>query len=77
MKKLTLALGIVSLALTVSASPRTEGHERSQWLGRHGYDHDVVPYASVPEATSTMALAIMGIAALGAAGAISKKRKQT
>jgi len=74
MKKIMLALSIVSVALTVAASPR-EGHERSQWLGRHGYDHDDVPQASVPEGSSTLALAAIGIVSLGFV-AISVNRKK-
>ena len=73
MKKLTLAISIVSFALTVAAAPHSG--ERSHWMGRHdNVDNAVVPQGSVPDSTPTLALAILGIAALGLTGASLKRR---
>ena len=75
MKTLVLALGIVSLALTVTASPREGSRERHHWVGRHEYSNDDVPQVSVPDASSTMGLAAIGLASLSLAGICKGRRK--
>jgi len=75
MKRITLALSIVSLALTVTAAPRSEVHERDHLVGRASYDN-VEPIQSVPEVTPTLALAIIGMASLGVA-MVALNRKRT
>jgi hypothetical protein len=74
MKRITLALSIVSLALTVTAAPRSGVHERDRRVGRHSYTN-VELIQSVPEVTPTLALAIIGMASLGVA-AVSLNRKK-
>jgi hypothetical protein len=67
MKKVVLALGMFLFAFSVSADSLSEGHER---LGRCVYAET----ETVPETSSTLALAAIGFACLGFASmALNRK----
>jgi hypothetical protein len=73
MKRATLALGIISFALTVTAAPRPVDQARGHRLGLCYYEN-VDPVQSVPEVTSSLALAIIGMAAIGVAASLHRKK---
>jgi hypothetical protein len=75
MKIITLAISSVSLALTVTAAPRSGVPERDHLVGRASYAN-VEPIQSVPEVTPTLALAIIGMASLGVT-VVALNRKKT
>ena len=75
MKKIVLALSIASVALTVTASSRSEIHERNHWLGRHEYNGVDVPQANVPESAPTLALVVIAMAALSFVAIAGKRQK--
>jgi hypothetical protein len=73
MKIITLAISSISLALTVTAAPRSG--VRDHLVGRASYNN-VEPIQSVPEVTPTLALAIIGMASLGVT-VVALNRKKT
>lgn len=69
MKKAVLTFGMVAFAFSLSAAPISDSNQR---LGRCVYDDT---QSSVPEATSTLALAAIGFACLGFASMALNRKK--
>ncbi|HLH53136.1 MAG TPA: hypothetical protein VKY92_05920 [Verrucomicrobiae bacterium] len=81
MKTFALAVGLASLALTVTASPRTDEHEREHWHGRHDYNNEISTddrnSHCVPETSPAFALEFFSLAGLWfASRAIARKRAE-